>query len=168
MQRGTHKEVENKMKLRKVIMNFVMLLTITLIGTASMGCNVKAASVSSVYSALKKEPGLKDAKQWMVINEKEHGYLVLSSQTSAKNFRDDKESIVDAITGGSDVSISSDYNMCHVKDKDGAIHVKAVNVDPRDSDNALAEFLFEQSKIDSIANSVQIYNSLKEVSKVIE
>ena len=58
--------------------------------------------------------------------------------------------------------------MYHVKDKDGAIHVKAVNVDPRDSDNALAEFLFEQSKIDSIANSVQIYNSLKEVSKVIE
>lgn len=109
-----------------------------------------------------------DAKQWMVINEKEHGYLVLSSQTSAKNFRDDKESIVDAITGGSDVSADTDYNMYHVEDKDGAIHVKAVNVDPRDSDNTFWELIFEQSKVDSIANSVQIYNSLKEVAKVIE
>lgn len=156
------------MKRKKVIMNFVMFLAIALIGTATMGCNVKAASVSSVYSALKKEPGLKDAKQWMVINEKEHGYLILASQTSAKNFQDDKESIVDAITGGSDVSISSDYNMYHVKDKDGAIHVKAVNVDPRDSDNLFAELFFEKSKLDSIANSVQIYNSLKEVAKVIK
>lgn len=149
-------------------MNFVMLLTITLIGTATMGCNVKAASASSVYSALKKEPGLKDAKQWMVINEKEHGYLVLSSQTSAKNFRDDKESIVDEITGSGDVSADTGYNMYHVKDEDGTIHVKAVNVDPRDSDNVFWEFIFEQSKINSIANSVQIYNSLKEVAEVIE
>lgn len=156
------------MKLKQVILNFVMFLAIALIGTGAMGCNVKAASARSVYAALKKEPGLADAKQWMVINEKEYGYLVLASQTSAKNFRDDKESIVDAITGGSDVSISSDYNMYHVKDKDGAIHVKAVNVDPRDSNNLFAEFIFEQSKIDSIANSVQIYNSLKEVAKVIK
>lgn len=156
------------MKLRKVIMNFIMLLAITLIGTGAMGCNAKASSARSVYAALKKEPGLADAKQWMVINEKEHGYLVLASQTSAKNFRDDKESIVDAITGGSDVSADTDYNMYHVKDKDGAIHVKAVNVDPRDSDNPLVELFFEQSKIDSIANSVQIYNSLKEVAEVIK
>ena len=104
----------------------------------------------------------------MVINEKEHGYLVLASQTSAKNFVDDKESIVDAITGGSDVSVDTDYNMYHVKDKDGAIHVKAVNVDPRDSDDIFGEFIFERSKIDSIANSVQIYNSLKSVAEVIK
>ena len=38
MQRGTHKEVENKMKLKQVIMNFVMLLAIALIGTGAMGC----------------------------------------------------------------------------------------------------------------------------------
>ena len=156
------------MKLKKVILNFVMFLTITLIGTGAMGCNAKAASARSVYSALKKEKGLADAKQWMVINEKEHGYLVLSSQTSAKNFRDDKESIVDTITGGDVVSADTDYNMYHVKDKDGAIHVKAVNVDPRDSDNLFAELFFEQSKVNSIANSVQIYNSLKEVAKVIK
>lgn len=156
------------MKLRKVIMNFVMFLAITLIGTGAMGCKASASSARSVYAALKKEKGVADAKQWMVINEKEHGYLVLASQTSAKNFVDDKESIVDAITGGSDVSISSDYNMYHVKDKDGAIHVKAVNVDPRDSDNIFWEPIFEQSKIDSIANSVQIYNSLKSVAEVIK
>lgn len=156
------------MKLKQVILNFVMLLTIVLIGTGAMGCKVSASSVRSVYAALKKEPGLADAKQWMVINEKEHGYLVLSSQTSAKNFADDKEVIVDEITGGSVVSVDTDYNMYHVKDKDGAIHVKAVNVDPRDSDNAFLETIFERSKIDSIANSVQIYNSLKGVAKVIE
>lgn len=156
------------MKLKKVILNFVMLLAIALIGTATMGCKASASSVRTVYSALKKEKGLADSKQWMVINEKEHGYLVLASQTSAKNFVDDKESIVDAITGGSDVSISSDYNMYHVKDKDGAIHVKAVNVDPRDSDNLFAELFFERPKLDSIANSVQIYNSLREVAKVIK
>ena len=159
---------ENKMKLKQVILNFVMFLAIALIGTGAMGCNAKASSARSVYAALKKEKGLTDAKQWMVINEKEHGYLVLASQTSAKNFVDDKESIVDAITGGSDVSVDTDYNMYHVKDKDGAIHVKAVNVDPRDSDNLLAELFFERSKIDSIANSVQIYNSLKSVAEVIK
>lgn len=156
------------MKLKQVILNFVMFLAITLIGTGAMGCKVSASSVRSVYAALKKEPGLADAKQWMVINEKEHGYLVLSSQTSAKNFRDDKESIVDTITGGDVVSADTDYNMYHVKDKYGAIHVKAVNVDPRDSDNTFWESILEQSKIDSIANSVQIYNSLKEVAKVIK
>lgn len=156
------------MKLKQVILNFVMLLAITLIGTGAMGCKASASSARSVYTALKKEPGLKDAKQWMVINEKEYGYLILASQTSAKNFRDDKISIVNLISGGSDVSADADYNMYHVKDKDGAIHVKAVNIDPRDSDNLLAELLFEQSKVDSIANSVQIYNSLKEVAKAIE
>lgn len=156
------------MKLKQVILNFVMLLAITLIGTGAMGCKVSASSACSVYAALKKEKGLADAKQWMVVKEDKHNYVVLASQTSDKNFRDDKESIVDAITGGSDVSMSSDYNMYHVKDKDGAIHVKAVNVDPRDSDNLFTELFFERSKIDSIANSVQIYNSLKEVAKVIK
>lgn len=156
------------MKLKKVIMNFVMLLAIVLIGTGAMGCNIKAASVSSVYSALKKESGLKNAKQWMVINEKEHGYLVLASQTSAKSFSEDKINIIDSITGGSVVSADADYNMYHVKIKEGSIHIKAVNVDPRNSDDTFWDFIFEHSRIYSIANSVQIYNSLKEVAKVIK
>lgn len=157
------------MKLKQVILNFVMLLTIALIGTGAMGCKVSASSASSVYSALKKEKGLTDAKQWMVINEKEHGYLVLASRTNAKNFETDKVSIVDTITGSGDVSADTDYNMYHVvTSEDGTIDVKAVNVDPRDSDNTFFELIFDPSKLDSIANSVQIYNSLKEVAKVIK
>lgn len=156
------------MKLKQVIMNFIMLLTIALIGTGAMGCNAKAASARSVYTALKKESGLKNAKQWMVINEKEHGYLVLASQTSAKSFSEDKINIIDSITGGSVASADTDYNMYHVKIKDGSIHIKAVNVDPRNSDDTFGDFIFKHSRIYSIANSVQIYNSLKEVAKVIE
>lgn len=157
------------MKFKQVILNFVMFLTIAVLGTGVMGCNAKAASARTVYSALKKEPRLADAKQWMVINEKEHGYLVLASRTNAKNFETDKVSIVDTITGSGDVSADTDYNMYHVvTSEDGTIDVKAVNVDPRDSDNTFFELIFDPSKLDSIANSVQIYNSLKEVSKVIE
>lgn len=155
------------MKLKQVIMNFVMLLAIALIGTGAMGCNVKASSACSVYAALKKEPGLADAKQWMVINEKEHGYLVLASRTSAKNFESDKVDIVDTITGGDVVSADTDYDMYHVKDKN-KVHVKAVNTSPRDSADAFWNTIFNQSRLNSIANSVQIYNSLKEVAKVIE
>lgn len=51
------------MKLKQVILNFVMFLTIAIIETGAMGCNVKASSARTVYSALKKEPGLADAKQ---------------------------------------------------------------------------------------------------------
>lgn len=155
------------MKLRKVIMNFVMLLAIALIGTAAMGCKASASSARTVYAALKKEKGLADAKQWIVINEKEYGYLVLASQTSAKNFESDKVDIVDEITSGNVVSTDTDYNMYHAKDKDGSIHVKAVNVDPRNSDDAFWDSIFNQSRLNSIANSVQIYNNLKSVAKVI-
>lgn len=156
------------MKLKQVILNFVMLLVIALIGIGTMGCKASASSARSVYAALKKEKGLADAKQWMVINEKEHGYLVLASQTSAKSFSEDKINIIYSITGGSVVSADADYNMYHVKIKDGSIHIKAVNVDPRNSDDTFWDFIFKHSRIYSIANSVQIYNSLKSVAEVIK
>lgn len=146
-----------------------MFLTIAVLGTGVMGCRAKAASVNSIYSALKAKSGLKNAKQWMVINEKEHGYLVLASRTNAKNFETDKVSIVNAITGGGDVSADTDYNMYHViKSEDGTIDVKAVNVDPRDSDSTFFEPIFEPSKLNSIANSVQIYNTLRGIAETIE
>lgn len=155
------------MKLKKVIMNFVMLLAIALIGTATMGCNVKAASVSSVYSALKKEPGLKNAKQWMVIKEYKHDYLVLASQTSVKQFRKDKAKVVNIIeksNADKNVPNSADYDMYYVKAKKDKTHVKAVNVDP----NEEKQLSLNADANTMAANSVQIYNSLKEVAKVIE
>lgn len=155
------------MKLKKVIMNFVMLLAIALIGTATMGCNVKAASVSSVYSALKKEPGLKNAKQWMVIKEYKHDYLVLASQTSVKQFRKGKAKVVNIIeksNADKNVPNSADYDMYYVKAKKDKTHVKAVNVDP----NEEKQLSLNADANTMAANSVQIYNSLKEVAKVIE
>lgn len=160
------KEAENKMKLNQVILNFVMFLAITLIGTGAMGCNVKAASARSVYSALKKEPGLKNAKQWMVVKEDKHNYVVLASQVNAEQFKKDKVKVIKHISGSDSngtIPISADYNMYHVKGKDGSIRVKAINVDPQDEN----PWLLNDAYIEA-ANSVQIYNSLKEVAKVIE
>lgn len=155
------------MKLKQVIMNFVMLLAIALIGTGAMGCNVKAASARTVYSALK-EPGLADAKRWMVVKEDKHNYVVLASQVNAEQFKKDKAKVVKHISdSGSDsngtIPVSADYNMYHVKGKDGSIHVRAINVDPRDEN----PWSLNDAYIEA-ANSVQIYNSLKEVAKVIE
>lgn len=154
------------MKFKQVILNFVMLLTITLIGTATMGCNAKASSARSVYAALKKEPGLKNAKQWMVVKENKHDYVVLASQTNAEQFKKDKVKVVEHI-GDPDsngiIPISADYSMYHVKDKNWSIRVKAVNVDPRDENM----FMLGDAYVKA-ANSVQIYNSLREVAKVIE
>lgn len=144
-----------------------MLLAIALIGTATMGCNVKAASVSSVYSALKKEPGLKNAKQWMVIKEYKHDYLVLASQTSVKQFRKGKAKVVNIIeksNADKNVPNSADYDMYYVKAKKDKTHVKAVNVDP----NEEKQLSLNADANTMAANSVQIYNSLKEVAKVIE
>lgn len=87
------------MKLKQVILNFVMLLAIMLIGTGTMGCSAKAASARTVYSALKKEPGLKNAKQWMVVKEDKHDYVVLASQTNAERFKKDKIKVVEHIGG---------------------------------------------------------------------
>lgn len=153
------------MKLRKVILNFVMVLAIALIGTATMRCNVKAASARTVYSALKKEPGLKDAKQWMVIKEDKHNYVVLASQVDAEQFKKDKSKVVKHIgdpNSNGIIPVSADYNMYHVKDRNN-VHVKAINVDPNDED----PFLLSDAYIKA-ANSVQIYNSLKEVAEVID
>lgn len=146
------------MKLKQVIMNFVMLLAIALIGTGAMGCKASASSARSVYAALKKEPGLTDAKQWMVINEKEHDYLVLASQTSVKQFRKDKAKVVNIIekpNADKNVPNSADYDM---------YYVKAVNVDPNEEKQP-------SLNVDAntmAANSVQIYNSLKSVAEVIK
>lgn len=146
-------------------MNFVMLLTIALIGTGAMGCNAKASSARSVYTALKKEKGLADAKQWMVVKEDKHDYVVLASQVNAEQFRKDKAKVVkhigDSYSNGI-IPISADYSMYHVKGKNN-IHVKAINVDPNDEN----PWLLNDAYIEA-ANSVQIYNSLKEVAKVIE
>lgn len=154
------------MKLKKVILDFVMLLTIVGLGTGIMGCKASASSASSVYSALKKEKGLTDAKQWMVIKENKHDYLVLANQTSAEQFRKDKAEFVNEYSKCGFPSIpysvpaSSDYNMFHVTDKNGDLHIKAVNIDPQDTG-----FFGDYKKI---ANSVQIYNTLKRVAKTIK
>ena len=155
------------MKLRKVIMNFVMLLAIALIGTAAMGCNAKASSVRTVYSALKKEKGLADVKQWMVIKEYKHDYLVLASQTSVKQFRKDKAKVINIIeksNADKNVPNSADYYMYYVKAKKDKTHVKAVNVDP----NEEKQLSLNVDANTMAANSVQIYNSLREVAKVIK
>ena len=154
------------MKLKQVILNFVMFLAIALIGTGAMGCNAKAASARSVYAALKKEKGLTDAKRWMVVKEDKHNYVVLASQVNAEQFKKDKLKVVKHISDSDSngtIPISADYNMYHVKGKDGSIRVKAINVDPQDED----PWLLNDAYIEA-ANSVQIYNSLKEVAKVIE
>lgn len=146
-----------------------MLLTIVLIGAGVMGYNVKAASVSSVYSALKKESGLTDAKQWMVIKEHKHDYLVLASQTNVKQFRKDKAKIVTILgnppSSPNDGKIpnSPDYDMYYVKAKKEKTHVKTVNIDPYKEEDQ-----FWESDYVKVANSVQIYNSLREVAKVIK
>lgn len=156
------------MKFKKVILNFVMFLTIAVLGTGVMGCRVKAASVNSIYSALKAKSGLKNAKQWMVIKEHKHDYLVLASQTSVKQFRKDKAKIV-TILGNSPsypndgkIQSSPDYDMYYVKAKKEKTHVKAVNIDPNKEEDQ-----FWESDCVKVANSVQIYNSLKEVAEAI-
>lgn len=155
------------MKLKQVILNFVMFLAITLIGTGAMGCKASASSARSVYAALKNEPGLTDAKQWMVIKEYKHDYLVLASQTNAKQFRKDKAKVVNIIEKSNvdkNVPNSADYDMYYVKAKKDKTHVKAVNVDPNEEKQP-------SLNVDAntmAANSVQIYNSLREVAKVIE
>lgn len=156
------------MKLKKVILDFVMLLAIVGLGTGIMGCKASASSASSVYSALKKEKGLTDAKQWMVIKEDvSHDYLILASQTSTHQFRKDKVRIVNGYMNNTIppylVPASSDYDMYHVTDKNKDFRIKPVNVDPGDtncwdSDNHSQE----------IANSIQIYNTLKRVAKTIK
>lgn len=154
------------MKLKKVILNFVMLLAITLIGTGAMGCKASASSARSVYTTLKKEPGLADAKRWMVVKEDKHNYVVLASQVNAEQFKKDKMKVVKHISDSDSngtIPISADYNMYHVKGKDGSIRVKAINVDPEDENPWLLNDAYIKA-----ANSVQIYNSLKEVAKVIK
>ena len=160
------------MKLKQVILNFVMFLAIALIGTGAMGCNAKASSARTVYAALvyaalKKEKGLADAKQWMVIKEYKHDYLVLASRTNAKQFRKDKAKVVNIIeksNADKNVPNSADYDMYYVKAKKDKTHVKAVNVDP----NEEKQLSLNPDANTMAANSVQIYNSLKEVAKVIE
>lgn len=154
------------MKLKQVILNFVMLLAIALIGTGAMECKASASSARTVYAALKKEPGLADAKRWMVVKEDKHNYVVLASQVNAEQFKKDKMKVVKHISDSDSngtIPISADYNMYHVKGKDGSIRVKAINVDPQDEN----PWLLNDAYIEA-ANSVQIYNSLKEVAEVIE
>ena len=156
------------MKLKQVILNFVMLLAITLIGTGAMGCKASASSARTVYAALKKEKRLADAKQWMVVKEDKHNYVVLASQVNAEQFKKDKVKVIKHISDSDSdsngtIPISADYNMYHVKGKDGSIRVKAVNVDPQDEN----PWLLNDAYIEA-ANSVQIYNSLRKVAKVIK
>lgn len=58
------------------------------------------------------------------------------------------------------VPVSSDYNMFHVTDKNVNLYIKAVNVDPQD-----IGIFRNRSKI---VNSVQTYNTLREIAETIE
>lgn len=75
------------MKRLNVISMFLTLLTLI---TVIFSLGVTSCRADTVLSQLKTEKGLRDAKQWMIIKEKKHDYLVLASRTSAKQFRKDK------------------------------------------------------------------------------
>lgn len=148
------------MKRLNVISMFLTFLTlITIIFSLGMTSQGKA---DIVLSQLKSEKELKDAKQWMVIKERKCDYLILASQTSAKQFSKDKAKIVNMYSEYFTYSVpaSSDYNMFHATDKNGDLHIKAVNVDPQDTG------IFENHT--KVANSVQIYNTLRGVAKAIK
>lgn len=93
--------------------------------------------------------------------------MVLASQTSVKQFNKDKARIVNLYvkdsyidTCNSPLPASSDYNMFHVTNKNGDLHIKAVNIDPQDTG-----FFGDYKKV---ANSVQIYNTLRGVAETIK
>lgn len=153
------------MKNQKVISIFVTLLTLM---TVIFSLGMTSCKADAVLSQLKTEKGLKDAKQWMVIKEDvSHDYLVLASQTSTRKFRKDKARIVNGYMSNIIppylVPASSDYAMYHVIDKDNDLRIKSVNVDPGDTN-----WWDTDNHNQEIANSIQIYNTLRGVAETIE
>ena len=142
-----------------------MFLTLLTLMTVIFSLGMTSCKADTVLSQLKAEKELKDAKQWMVIKERKNDYLILASQTSEKQFSKDKAKIVNeyrrcGFPSPYSIPASSDYNMFHATDKNGNLHIKAVNVDPQDTG------IF--GNYTKIANSVQIYNTLKRVAKTIK